>query len=216
MGSVSTHRPKGITNTEFFQSLYGSNYTVLATSQARGGAVYMAVRHETTSEHGAYKAGDVFAVVVLTHYSPNRWDNFWYKDMDESMGPNEDSCPRKILDLLTPLDDLYGPPFIGPRRQYGSVPGEHARNWRARCEANLARKAARPKVKAGDTIILAQPIMFTNGQSYQRLKYVKGSTFETADTNGMGYPLRVTLRKWRDREFTVEPAAAALETAYAV
>lgn len=213
MGSTSCHRAKGQTHKEWFQQSYGDKLTILEASQARGGAVYMAVRHETGE-----RAGQVFAVVVLTGWSPRSYYNFWYKDMDESMGPCEDSCPRKILDLLSPLDELYGPPFIGPLKQYQSAPGQHAREWRARCEANLARKAARPKIVKGTRIRLAEPLRFTNGGEYQNFTFTgKGTQFEVEGaTNAYGYPLVVRIRKWRERDFTVLDAAEAMEAAYAV
>jgi hypothetical protein len=216
MGSTSCHRPKGITHKDFFQQSYGDKLTILEASQARGGAVYMAVRHET--DGNTHKAGDVFAVVVLTGWSPKSYYNFWFKDMDETMGPNESECPRKILDLLSPLDDLYGPPFIGPLKQYQSRPGQYARDWRARCEDRLARRAAAPKVRKGTRIRLPEPLRFTNGAEYQTFTYTgKGVQFEVEGAvNAYGYPLVVRIRKWRDRQFEVLDAAEAMDSAYAV
>ena len=45
--------------------------------------------------------------------------------LDETMGPNEASCPETILKLLTPTQN------------------EHALDWRKRCLANLVSNAAR-------------------------------------------------------------------------
>jgi hypothetical protein len=61
--------------------------------------------------------------------------------MDESVGPYEDSCPRHILDLLTPTDR------------------EHAR-LRARCRATARRSR---KIEDGDRIKLAQALTFSDG-----------------------------------------------------
>src|SRR3546814_19605923 len=71
------------------------------------------------------KGGEIFAIVCLVRWNPRAKDGyiFGYKDMDETMGPCEADCPARILDLLTPTDK------------------EYAREWRARCCANLARRA---------------------------------------------------------------------------
>src|SRR3546814_12246736 len=70
-------------------------------------------------------------------------EHFGYKDMDEYVGPYEDSCPRHILDLLTPTDR------------------EHALDWRARCRANLASSSRTNE--DGDRIKLAQAPTFSHG-----------------------------------------------------
>ena len=45
----------------------------------------------------------VFAAVCLVRYNPRDREGyiFGYKDMDETVGPNESDCPEAILDLLT-------------------------------------------------------------------------------------------------------------------
>jgi hypothetical protein len=212
MGSSSCHRPKGITHKEFYQGEFGDNCTVLEASQKRGGALYLAVRHEKDSPHGSYKAGDVFACVVLNGWSPRSYFNYWHKVMDETCGPNEAEAPRKILDLLTPLDELYGPAFIGPMKQYQSAPGQHAREWRQACQDRLARKAAQPKVTAGMTIKFGYALSFGGYGEYDTFVYVKGSTFTVPGvTNGYGYPLQVRIRNWREKPWSAATPEAAVE-----
>ena len=48
--------------------------------------------------------GDVYGLVVVTQASRKVENgcNFWYKDMDESMGPFYYDCPPSILKLLSP------------------------------------------------------------------------------------------------------------------
>lgn len=201
MGSSSCHRPKGITNKDFYQQEFGSNCTVLEASQARGGALYLAVRHEKDSEHGSYKAGDVFACVVLNGWSPNSYFNYWHKVMDETCGPNEDNCPERIMKLLTPLDDMYG-----------EGGGSYARQWRERCWANIERRKAQPKVTAGMTIRFGYTLSFGGYGEYDTFVYVKGSTFTVPGvTNGYGYPLQVRIRNWRNKPWEAVPAGEAVE-----
>lgn len=49
----------------------------------------------------------VSAAVCLTSMNNRDYYNFGYKDMGETMGPNEAKCPVGILKLLTPTDDEY-------------------------------------------------------------------------------------------------------------
>lgn len=97
---------------------------------------------------------EVFAVVCLVKYNPRDRVGyiFGYKDMDETVGPNEAECPPAILDLLTPTT------------------GEYALAWRAKCRANAAKRAARPRLRNGWTLVFADPLRFSDGAEYQRLK----------------------------------------------
>ena len=53
---------------------------------------------------------------------------FGYKDMDENMGPYHTDCPARILDAL----DRLSP-----------APSANAFEWRSKCRARLASKAAK-------------------------------------------------------------------------
>ena len=88
---------------------------------------------------------EVVAIVCLVRWNPRDREGyvFGYKDMDETMGPCEASCPQAILDLLTPTEN------------------ERALAWRARCLANLQRR--RRKLVDGDRIRLPEPIRFSDG-----------------------------------------------------
>lgn len=84
-----------------------------------GSTYYAAVRN---------KKGEVWAAVFLTCGRTRHDGTAWgYKDMDETMGPNEDKCPASILALLTPTDD------------------KDANEWRERCRKNIAKAAENRK-----------------------------------------------------------------------
>ena len=68
----------------------------LIKSAMVGSTYYAAVRN---------KQGDVWAAVVLTKSNSREYDNFGYKDMDETMGPVYYDCPVSILKALTPTDN---------------------------------------------------------------------------------------------------------------
>ena len=105
-------------------------------------------------------AREVWAAVCLVRYSLRDREGFifGYKDMSESMGPCEDSCPAKVLDLLTPTDNT------------------HALDWRTRCRARLAERAkrnAKPTPRLGDVVILSAPPLFRDGRCLARFEAVR-------------------------------------------
>ncbi len=87
-------------------------------------------------ENGA--GGEVFALVCLVRRNPKSTDGhaFGYKDMSESMGPWEDGCPAKILDLLTPTTSEYALDWRAlpgeVREALAQDPRRHAHQTRAR------------------------------------------------------------------------------------
>lgn len=181
MGWTSTHRPQGISNIDWFQNNYGPKHKILASSQVRGGPIYMAVQHL-----GDSMGGYVYGLVILTQWTRDDY-NFSYKDIDESMGPNEDECPERILKLLSP---------IAPDDQ------SYARDWRERCWKNIERKKNRPKVRKGDVVKFAKPLKFTDGNEIDTFKFEKGNRFVYQDDFYV-YPRWYKISKWRDREFEV-------------
>jgi hypothetical protein len=91
------------------------------------------------------------------------------------MGPVEDRCPARILNLLTePSND-------------------HARQWRERCRARIAQ----PRPRKGQTVVFAKPLQFTNGDEYRTLIFQGGSRFCSADGTLYHVP------SWQEREYTV-------------
>ncbi len=99
---------------------------------------------------------EVFALVCLVHYNPRDREGyvFGYKNMEEAMGPCEAECPPAILDLLTPTENAY------------------ALAWRERCRAAATRRASRPRLRNGWTLVFDEPVTFTDGASYARLEVV--------------------------------------------
>lgn len=95
----------------------------------------------------------VFAVVILCRFG--KWPgghNFGWKDMDETVGPNEDDCPESILKLLTPTTS------------------EYANDWRRRCWEKIQKKKARPKIEVGTKLLYGGTI-YTVEQKLGRRGY---------------------------------------------
>jgi len=120
-------------------------------STCPGNRVYYAAIQVMTNGQG----DEIFAIVCLVRWNPRAKDGyiFGYKDMDESMGPCEADCPARILDSLTPTDK------------------EYARDWRARCRANLERRAR--QLADGDRIRLPEPMTFSDGNVLQEFVVAK-------------------------------------------
>jgi len=136
---------------------------VIATMRY-GTVIYAAVRSRDSQE--------IWGLVLLAE----RRDGLLYtKPISEDMGPVEDRCPARILDLLTePSND-------------------HARRWRERCRARLAK----PRPRKGQTVTFANPLTFTNNETHSTFPYRGGSRFRTS--NGC----ECHIRCWQELQFTV-------------
>jgi hypothetical protein len=120
---------------------------VIATVRL-GTVIYAAVRSADGLE--------VFGLVLLAE---RRDGILSTKPISEDMGPAEDRCPARILDLLT-----------GPSN-------DAARDWRRRCRARVDR--GRPR--KGQLVVFAAPIRFTDGSEHRALIYLCGSRFVGPD-----------------------------------
>lgn len=115
------YREPGTSHAEFFSRELlrspkeGGNSRILDSAYVRGeeGMVfYAAVASE--SDRGS----EVWALIVLTQGRSGT--RFGWKEMDETMGPAEDGCPGRILDLL------------------GETDNRNALEWRGRCHDRIA------------------------------------------------------------------------------
>lgn len=142
MGSITTHRNKGVSNVEFFTTgpypvIDLARRTILAHATVEH-VFYAAVRDNDTRE--------VWALVVITSWAPNDSHNFCYKSLDETCGPGDHKAPLTVLDALTPTTH------------------EHANEWRATCRDYQAHRAwVRANVTPGSTVTLNRTHRFTNG-----------------------------------------------------
>jgi len=175
MGWTGLHRERGTSDLDFFRQEYNDpdNHKVLDAAR-NGTTVYL-----------AYQSGEeVVGIVVLTQVSRDPYYNFYYKDMDETMGPYEAKCPERILDQLTPTTD------------------ENALRWREDCRAYHVERKARPKTRKGDVLVFAQPLV-----DYAPLAGITRFVLDDPRKNILrveGSYSRFHVTWWRDRKFTVE------------
>ena len=105
-------------------------YEILASDETQTNAFYAAVRRASDNL--------VFALVLMLDRTPTR---LGYKALTEDTGPEPTGCPAEILDLLSPLEELYPDDPAYTR----NLPFEFAREWRADCRA---RRRPRPHIPA--------------------------------------------------------------------
>jgi hypothetical protein len=144
---------------------------VLAAARV-GSTVYMAIR----STEKATGASFVFAAVILI--SNTRKNGFGYKDMTESMGPCECACPKRIMRLLSPVEDIPNPSYTA--------------EWRARVAAHHAAtralRAKRGRLQPGCIVTLDRAVSFPGSTTATafHLRFVQRRTpiFEPVDRPG--------------------------------
>ena len=125
--------------------------------------------------YAAVRSPDETAVFGLVLLAERQGGILYTKPISEDMGPAEDRCPARILDLLTPPSNDW------------------AGEWRERCRARLAK----PRPRKGQTVVFAKALTFTNGQSHSTFTYKGGSRFRTG--NGCSCHIRC----WQELQFTV-------------
>lgn len=152
----------------------------------KGNVVYAVVKktpkaenNDTTYVHDA-DGSFRFILVLLTSRKGEAGYDFGYKDITEAMGPVDKDCPKRLLQLASPLrDDYQG----------------HARAWRQSCrdkrKDDATSKSKRPK--PGDTFRTLRPVNFRDGTSHSEFTcvMVKGRgrkrTAYAAKTSGLFY-----------------------------
>jgi len=133
---------------EWFKKQWeGGDYEVLDSALVKRRTLYGAIKQKST--------GQVFCAVFLVRWTRDTY-NFSYKDMTEFSGPSECECPKRIIKLLSELND--------ENDQNG-----WAREWRKRVELFWDGREQLSKNK--DKIIKTnEPVMFTSGRQYQYFK----------------------------------------------
>jgi hypothetical protein len=169
MGSTGLHRKPGLTDRQFFEDEFRLGLQrdgEIVDCATVASTFYAAVRD--------YADGKVWALVVLMQRSRGDF-NFHYKELTETMGPAEDRCPLRILDLLSPTDN------------------EYAVEWRERCRRSAARRMKAKTVKTGTVIKLSREVEFSDGAKSDTFELIQRSTFRIPGREG-----RYRLANWRD------------------
>src|SRR5271157_5610636 len=83
--------------------------TVLAAAAVRS-TIYAAIRNEDKTSGRSY----VFCAVIPFRNSEK--SGFGYKEQDESQGPVQCLCPDRIMQLLSPVEDIPRPGYTAKWR----------------------------------------------------------------------------------------------------
>jgi hypothetical protein len=137
------------------------------------------------------------ALVYLIKWVPNDHYNFGYKDMSEFCGPNEEGCPLKLLDMLSPVKPEVLAEALAKREAALKVkPDEFyydpllsAHQWRERCRKTA--EASRD-LKVGQTYKLPHPLKFSDGGEADTLKLIKRKGGRSTFLRPDGYWVRVS------------------------
>lgn len=150
----------------------------------RGGrfsGVFYAVHERTATLRGKSETERWLEVTLMQcHTYPEHGPSWGYKDMEESMGPCEVSCPLGYLDMVP--EKKCAPNCEGCAKD--SCSGLWARRWRERVRAYHAeRTEARDKAKA---LTLGQIVRLKDGCSPRELVIVSTKPL-IGESGGMKY-----------------------------
>lgn len=125
---------------------------------------YAAIEHVAPNGTRTVWAG----AAILSYGGRNDPCKFYYKGMDETVGPRIRNCPASILDLLTE-----------------AAPG-YAEKWRQDCRDRLARRERnKPLLRPGGRFKLPDPLMFGDGvkrDSFETIQWRTGVAFRCLTT----------------------------------
>ena len=169
MGWDFQHVEPGTKTADVMLPLF-TDWEVLDHAQV-GKTFYAVGRHNTS--------GEVVAFVTITQRRSRDYFNFGKKDMSWDMGPNEATCPDRLLDLLP------------------EPPCDYAAKWVESCRAYNRQVSANRSVKPGQRVRLSQPLHFTDGVDRDTFRYEGKSNFTSHDG------VRVKITNWRGRNFTL-------------
>lgn len=106
--------------------------------------------------------GYTYCAVYLLHRAPKSYYNFGYKDMTEFACPAVTDCPKRIIDKLTPLDEIEK-----LDTEIGENSLKWAREWRKNVLENSAKKKERNNSLRNAVLKTKEPLEFRSGAQYQ-------------------------------------------------
>jgi hypothetical protein len=145
------------------------------------------------------KLGYTYCAVYLLHRAPKSYYNFGYKDMSEFAGPCVTDCPKRIIDKLTPLDEI---------EKLDSNVGESslrwAKEWRENVLETIAKKKERNSSLKNAVLKTKEPLEFTSGAFFQYFTKRGKQVFAIKDF-GTEYEQKfpVRIRGWNNIAFDV-------------
>jgi len=148
MGWITFNKSKNITPKDYFKTVFNWGEKLeLLHIETKNRVAYMAVRNK--------EKGYVSAYIYLLTYAPKSYYNFGYKGMSEFAGPNVYNCSKKLINLLTPLEEIAKI----DNEDINDCMYQWAMNWRNNCLNNLKNNTNKP-FSEGKIIKLEFPLNF--------------------------------------------------------
>lgn len=104
MGTYGIHKPYRQTFRETLEKEFNrEHHKIIDCSIVKRKVAYLACKVTPKNGSNPY----VYALVCKLEFLPNTNEhyNFWYKPMEEEMGPYYFDCPKRILAQLSPTDN---------------------------------------------------------------------------------------------------------------
>ena len=126
------------------------NHSTVVKSAMHGSTYYAAIKYQDENERKEI----IYGIVILTSVNNKDYCNFGHKEIDETMGPFYYDCPKSILDLLAPTENVS------------------ANEWRKYCRENLERNKKK-SVPVGTVVEFKW-----NGETRRAVRHAPGYQFK--------------------------------------
>lgn len=187
MGWITFH--SNVSAKDYFINMFKdeTNYELVDIAIKNFRTAFLAVKDK--------KKDYVFAMIYLLHRAPNSYYNFGYKDMSEFCGPGATDCPKRILDKLSPIEEIIAKKDANPN----DIIYTWAKDWRKSCYHTIELNKA---LKKGKVIKLSNPLKFRSGCTIDRFikkgKNVYGLYYERE------IPVSINLARYFNSETVIE------------
>jgi hypothetical protein len=151
MGWWGNHKPKDTSFKEWAKKNYSFEnnnvkHVVLDAALVNFTQGYLACERTEKSTGKTY----VYAMVLLVQWVNNPFENMMVKEMDETMWPYYDKCPERILNLLSPADEISEYPDTQ----------KNINGWRADVKRYITNCKRWKKVQVGDIVTFEHGFSF--------------------------------------------------------
>ncbi|WP_028492655.1 hypothetical protein [Thioalkalivibrio sp. ALE19] len=144
------------------RNICGPDVKILDSALKVSDAYYAAAEVPVSNEHGESDRLVMAFVVALKIAPRSEEEAFCRKEMQESMFPRQCSCPKRILDQLSPVEDFA--PYV----HEDSL--ERMREWRAAC----LKDAEAGALPVGTVIRFSDPLVsggnYNMGHRFEKIR----------------------------------------------
>jgi len=190
-GTIETWRPKGKSNLEFLSE---DDFI------KEQGELLDLVSYPKVCFGVMKRSSDGLLVGVIIEHSwnpqPYAYCNYTYCIQEEGDMPSGQPsfiyrCPERILAQLSTPEELYG--------EDHPIQMDWSKNWRSKCHRLAEETEAKPKPKAGQTVLFDRPIHFSDGEILGEMIYMGRNKFRHPHKDNW----HCRLPHWRERKYQI-------------